>query len=102
MPKIKVKCTCGNEFERYIHEDMTSEYYFLNYNDIMCPNCIKKDSWRFTTRMLQLEKFRCVKCGWKLKEKDCTNIEEHEIWFKCKCCGYRFALYIPEPTYDPY
>lgn len=92
MPKVKVKCTCGNEFERFIYEHMT-DFFF----DEHCPDCIKKDSWRFATRMVKLEKFRCIKCGWKLKEKDCTNIEEHEIWFKCKCCGYRFALYIPEP-----
>ena len=99
MPKVKVKCTCGNEFERYIHGNMTYDHPF----DMMCPDCNKKDGWRFATRMVQLEKFRCVKCGWKLKEKDCTEINEHELWFKCKCCGYRFALYIPEPTYEsPY
>jgi len=94
MPKIKFKCTCGKEFEAWVHE-------FTHPYDYMCPDCNRKDAWRFATRMLQCEKFRCVKCG-KLKEKDCTAIEEHELWFKCKCCGYRFALYIPEPNYDPY
>jgi len=89
--KIKMKCTCGKEFETFTYiED-------LNPFDFMCPDCRKKDSWRFATRLLKLEKFRCIKCGWKLKEKDCTDIYEHELWFKCKCCGYRFALYIPEP-----
>ncbi len=94
MPKIKVKCSCGTEFEAW-------DFDGANFLDFMCPDCNKKDAWRFAIRMLKLEKFRCVKCGWKLKEKDCTDIEEHELYFKCKCCGYRFALYIPEPTY-PY
>lgn len=101
--KIKIKCTCGKEFETWTYIG----YTYINIEDrspfdFMCPDCNKKEAWRFATRMLQLEKFRCVKCGWKLKEKDCTDIEEHELWFKCKCCGYRFALYIPEPSYDPY
>ena len=95
VTKEKVKCTCGNEFEKYIYP------YNSNPYDYMCPDCVKKDGLRYATRMLKLEKFRCVKCSWKLKEKDVTGIDENLLWFKCKCCGYRFALWFPDP-YDDY
>ena len=88
--KIKVKCTCGNEFETWVYE-------FDNPSDYMCPDCTKKEWWRYATRCLKLEKFRCVKCGWKLKKKDSPRCEENELWFKCKCCGYEFALWFPDP-----
>lgn len=97
MPKIKVQCTCGKEFERWEHA-----FDDRNPFDNICPDCLRKEDWLFATRMLKLAKFRCVKCGWKLKKKDCVGIEEYEIMFKCKCCGYRFELRIPEPIYEPY
>ncbi len=92
MPKIKVKCTCGKEFETFIYPN-------ANPYDYMCPDCNKKDWWRFATRMLKLEKFKCVKCGWKLKVDDSFNCDENVLWFKCKCCGYRFGLYFYDESY---
>ena len=89
--KIKIKCTCGKEFETYNHF-LESPY------DYMCSECSKKDAWRFAMRMLQLNnKIICIKCGWKLREKDCKNIWEKGIEFKCKCCGYRFEIRVPDP-----
>ena len=96
--KTKVMCTCGKEFESYIHLYPNDE---RNPYDYMCPECNKIDWWRYATRMLKLEKFRCVKCTWKLTIKDATSSEENLLWFKCKCCGYRFALWFPDP-YDNY
>jgi predicted RNA-binding Zn-ribbon protein involved in translation (DUF1610 family) len=90
--KVKIKCTCcGKEFETWTYIGDRAPY------DFMCPDCQKNEWWWYCTRMLKLEKFRCVKCGWKLKKKDSPRSDENLLWFKCKCCGYEFALWFPEP-----
>jgi len=83
-----VKCSCGNDVN--LHKDNIYETPF----DYMCDECRHKDAWRYHTRMLKLEKFRCVKCGWKLKEKnvDWYQSWENQLGFKCPCCGYKFQL----------
>jgi len=88
--KIKVKCTCGNEFETWVYE-------FESPYDYMCPDCQKNEWWYYATRMLKLEKFRCVKCTWKLTKKDAFQSGENTLWFKCKCCGYTTVLWFSEP-----
>ena len=84
-----VKCSCGNDVK--LHKG----YYYESPFDYMCTKCHKKDSWLWHTRLLQLEKFKCVKCGWKLKKKNVVWYESEEncLGFKCPCCGYRFQLY---------
>ena len=97
MPKQKVKCSCGKEFERFVYaKDEYTPY------DYMCPECNKNDWWRYATRMLGLEKFRCVKCTWKLTKEDSYQCDENVLWFHCKCCGLNFGLYFPDPDYYDY
>jgi len=72
--------------------------------DYLCTECWQKDDWKWHLRMLQLEKIRCVKCGWKLtiKNYDGSNTWESQLGVKCPCCGYRFQLGHREYSGEPY
>ena len=94
MPElVEMQCSCGKKFKRWpLQGDDWCPF------DFMCPDCRGKEVWHWHTRMLRLEKFRCVKCGWKLKKKDVVGYLSHEtgFGFKCPCCGYTFELHHDE------
>lgn len=92
--KITRKCTCGKEYNVFIY--LNDEYDYDPYF-YMCPDCNKKENWRLTTRLLKLEKFKCVKCSWKLNEKNSYKFDENVLYFHCPCCGYNFGLYFEYP-----
>ena len=91
-----VKCSCGNDVK--LHKGYIYETPF----DYMCEECHKRDNWRHHTRLLQLEKFKCVKCGWKLKKKNIDWFDENKLAFHCPCCGYNFVLWHRDYYPDDY